>query len=1189
MSYNTNCLFTDKNLPADPTDTTSYLSQQDVLLLQELGSIKAPINAQRLLHTHTLWHSTHARWGKGRGVAIAIHNRLTDHYHTHKIYDEYQITHLQLKDMLPGTSDIVHIIGCYFPHGKSKQLDDVDMLTRYSQLAQIIDNITASKPGSLVIVAGDINAKVGTDLALSSQALQAVDIHNQASPGLSIRPYRQQLHPDLDHPGTLLNDMCEASHMINLTGLTDSDCPAAASFISITDKGRTQHRLDHVLVSPSALPFLQHHSVVRHVRGSDHLPVAVTLGLKLTPPQTQHELPIDWQQVIPSTNREVVQRYITSLSELTAFDSIKALASTGEATAEQLLIAFNTTITRAAQDAGYRTRSMAQQPQPAAPRTQSKHKVWFDHICKQLQHEIRTLAATADPSTESQLQGLIRRYKQRVKALVRKHRAAHARQQAQAWRKDRNSFWRWYRPNGTHCPFSPHKIAEHFKQKLNGFAGAPAQQQQPTPPAQPASQLGDVTSQAPTAADICAAIASMRSTAAGADGIPVALLRPSLPPPPPAAGTQSDAADEPPATAKSAISNIAAALQLVYDAVGKDRQVPKQWSTALLMPIYKGKGQLSNLESYRPLSVPPVTCRLWSSIINRKLMAAAKDILPDTMFGFRPHRRTSDPLFILRHMFDMQKADKGDRFAVAFMDLSGAYDSIDRHLLFSKLEQLGMSPDSVAVLRSLYEDTQCIVKCERGTHAPFSISMGLRQGCPLSTTLFNLYIWDLHLTLRLKHPTAGVTMHSTPERTAQLISDLAYADDIALCGSSPDALQHTIDTFHAYCCKHGLIVNPSKCEVVVFSKRCTAWAKTKWHIGGAALPRAEKFKYLGVELHGTKGIKAAVEHRLSRMFAAQSSVNRRLSELQAPRDPSLIADLFDSITAASGSFGCEVWATPYLDSWHLRDCTPIRFQASIYKQALGVARSTSNELVFFEMGRYPLQIQWLQRTISYWNNLVTNAAGSELMAACLEANLHYGLREDAACWSQELLRGLTFVAPEHDWKDHMLQKRPIDSIKSIVALAKVNFTSSILQYDQDPTAPDCPHRYHHSYTHWMYSQPVDGMMQAPAYIAYAMPLRQKRDVARCRLSGAPVRTTRKHDKPYLERSCERCTMGCVDTEEHLLLSCAHTSLQHVRSDHHPVLNGVEDLRSLMDMAYDQERVVLLADYISEVFSVVQEG
>jgi hypothetical protein len=64
------------------------------------------------------------------------------------------------------------------------------------------------------------------------------------------------------------------------------------------------------------------------------------------------------------------------------------------------------------------------------------------------------------------------------------------------------------------------------------------------------------------------------------------------------------------------------------------------------------------------------------------------------------------------------------------------------------------------------------------------------------------------------------------EDDSQLLAatDLEYADDAALmcvmCASNPQQLQNLINSFVAYCDKHGLTVNPSKCEVVVFAKSC---------------------------------------------------------------------------------------------------------------------------------------------------------------------------------------------------------------------------------------------------------------------------------------------------------------------------------------------------------------------------------
>jgi hypothetical protein len=70
---------------------------------------------------------------------------------------------------------------------------------------------------------------------------------------------------------------------------------------------------------------------------------------------------------------------------------------------------------------------------------------------------------------------------------------------------------------------------------------------------------------------------------------------------------------------------------------------------------------------------------------------------------------------------------------------------------------------------------------------------------------------------------------------------------------------------------------------------------------------ADKFKYVvGVELHGSKDIRAAVGHRLGRVGAAQSGVNRRLKELRITFDPNVVTGLFDAIRAAAGSYVCEI-------------------------------------------------------------------------------------------------------------------------------------------------------------------------------------------------------------------------------------------------------------------------------------------
>jgi endonuclease/exonuclease/phosphatase family metal-dependent hydrolase len=180
-------------------------------------------------------------------------------------------------------------------------------MSRFTHLAAIVDEITATQPGSLVVIAGDLNAKVGTAMPLSTKAAGAMLQHNAACGTRKhqhISFERKQRHPDSDFSGKLLHDMCQATHLINLTGITSADSPAAASFIS-TNAGKAQKpsRIDHMLLSPSALQHLVQHRVLGHLLGSDHLPLQIVLSLSTRPAPSSsasQQQQATLQQIIPA-------------------------------------------------------------------------------------------------------------------------------------------------------------------------------------------------------------------------------------------------------------------------------------------------------------------------------------------------------------------------------------------------------------------------------------------------------------------------------------------------------------------------------------------------------------------------------------------------------------------------------------------------------------------------------------------------------------------------------------------------------------------------------------------------------------------------------------------------------------------------------------------------------------------------
>ena len=111
-----------------------------------------------------------------------------------------------------------------------------------------------------------------------------------------------------------------------------------------------------MLLSPSALQHLVQHRVLGHLLGSDHLPLQIVLSLSTRPAPSSsatQQQQATLQQIIPSKDRETVQRYITAMADPSTFDELRQLADSGEASAETLNAAFTRIVISSAIGAGY--------------------------------------------------------------------------------------------------------------------------------------------------------------------------------------------------------------------------------------------------------------------------------------------------------------------------------------------------------------------------------------------------------------------------------------------------------------------------------------------------------------------------------------------------------------------------------------------------------------------------------------------------------------------------------------------------------------------------------------------------------------------------------------------------------------------------------------------------------------------
>ena len=108
------------------------------------------------------------------------------------------------------------------------------------------------------------------------------------------------------------------------------------------------------------------------------------------------------------------------------------------------------------------------------------------------------------------------------------------------------------------------------------------------------------------------------------------------------------------------------------------------------------------------------------------------------------------------------------------IDYAKAFDCVDHNKLWTILKEMGVPDHLTCVLRTLYAGQEATVRTGHGTTDWFQIGKGERQGCILSSCLFNLYAEYIMRNAGLEEAQAGIKI------ARRNTDNLRYADDTLL-------------------------------------------------------------------------------------------------------------------------------------------------------------------------------------------------------------------------------------------------------------------------------------------------------------------------------------------------------------------------------------------------------------------------
>ena len=201
------------------------------------------------------------------------------------------------------------------------------------------------------------------------------------------------------------------------------------------------------------------------------------------------------------------------------------------------------------------------------------------------------------------------------------------------------------------------------------------------------------------------------------------------------------------------------------------------WAEGIMYLIYKGKGDISDLNNYRGITVNNSLSKLFASLLNDRLskLVETRGVLGQIQNGGRGNRQGLDSIFTLRTILEKSlgagKTSHKD-LSLLFVDLAKALDKVPHDLLWEKLSRMGFHPSFLKVLKSLYKDTYVKVMVNGWASEKVFTRSGVKQGCPLSPLLWAFFICDIGLLL--EQSPGGVLIWG------QRISALLFVDDMVI-------------------------------------------------------------------------------------------------------------------------------------------------------------------------------------------------------------------------------------------------------------------------------------------------------------------------------------------------------------------------------------------------------------------------
>ena len=334
------------------------------------------------------------------------------------------------------------------------------------------------------------------------------------------------------------------------------------------------------------------------------------------------------------------------------------------------------------------------------------------------------------------------------------------------------------------------------------------------------------------------------------------------------------------------------AIFTLLEKVFSNSDIPTECDHSILVPVPK-KGDHKDVNSYRPIALMNTLLKVLCKVVTNRLNQIVEryHLISQFQAGFRTREECVAQVTTLLECLQ-RRSRVGKTTLVCFHDFAKAYDSVPHTGLLRRLESLGFCDKMLGFIRGLYKNPTMKVRLIEELGQSFPVEVGVRQGCPLSPMLFNLYINDMF---------EGMVGVGVPGISTS-VPGLMFADDTTLLAESLDDLNSNLRILEQWCTSRGMMINASKCGLMYINHTENGAPVS---IFGETIPIVESYQYLGIKFTNTLDLKGMVTDRVRSGREALRKTHYILNNREVPI--LIRRSIVTAVIAPIALYGCEVW------------------------------------------------------------------------------------------------------------------------------------------------------------------------------------------------------------------------------------------------------------------------------------------